>query len=134
MQSLINDLALLYSQVPSAAGSPIGVYANPSISGKGAGLQPSRLVVAQLDQLVRFYFKQALATSTTRAYEVAKKRYCMCLLCDHSIQPGTGDGGGTSALCSFPSRRKPLTHDNKVLFIRHTSFATSMRFGRPQGW
>ena len=48
---------------------------NSTISNKDTGLQLSRLVVARLDQLVQFYFKQTLAPSTMRSYESAKKNY-----------------------------------------------------------
>ncbi len=37
--------------------------------------QGDRLAVSGLDQLVQFYFNQALAPSTTRSYESAKGRY-----------------------------------------------------------
>ena len=67
-----NNLPLFYSQVPNAMGSP---HTNSTTGSGGAGLQPSRLAVERLDQLVQFYFKQALAPATTRSYESAKKRY-----------------------------------------------------------
>ena len=68
-----NNMQLFHSQVPHAASAPMPV---PPLAGRsGTDQQSNRLALARLDQLVQFYFKQALAPATARSYETAKKRY-----------------------------------------------------------
>ena len=88
-----------------------------------SGLQGSRLAVARLDQLVLFYFKQALAQSTTRSYKSAKKKY-LAFCCTVHCSPVPVSEAGLFAFCGISGSRWSFCYNNQVLFIRGAVLAT----------